>query len=237
MDRKATGMKDTDFPLFREELFEPKDPEQATTLRCQKLALAKGKIEAVRNIKDISLAGLIRFPPVRNLIRNANIFILGKVGFYTPILELLRTLFPANPKIVTIRTESQLEELSQSDAADRDRLETLQPFILLPAATNQVGLNQLITRALGSIRKTWVVALPSQVQQHLLLSFNCYFLSPTPIRELTKLQDITPVTAADVCILSDPRNIMAVFSADQTIPNIGEPDRAGTVTYLNRLED
>ncbi len=209
-----------------------------------------GELSEIPKCNCDSIPALLSLPGMEEIIFNSNIFILGRVGFFDRIIDALKISYPRLSKIKTIRTENeltrklgkkakkseigQLEKTKNTGSAEISRKDEADlPFILLPTAHNQETLNRLITKALEANCHIWLIAIPSQIQPQLLLSFECFFLSPDPVSELRIFQGITPIIEADLFESGGHNPSKIVFVSNRTLENISEPDRLGTVAYIN----
>ena len=79
----------------------------------------------------------------------------------------------------------------------------------------------------------WLIAIPSQIQPQLLLSFESFFLSNNPTSGLEKFKGITPIADEDICKEGASRERAKIlFVTNRTLENISEPDRLGTVAHI-----
>lgn len=193
----------------------------------------------------VDLCTLLNEQGFKSALTSSNVFIFGKVGFFDAILSCLsKTCWSDCPQQFTcVRTETDLKKLESRRRARRAQ-STLEPeetsgkieipIVLMPSVENVDGLNRLITAAMKTCQKIWLVGLPSQIQRHLLLSFNCFFIAPGPRTEIEIISTITPLTDEDVNNLTTRPNIKAIFASDFKL-SLGCADRLGTVVYLKSL--
>lgn len=181
--------------------------------------------------QDFSLRKLVKNVQFSKLLPEKNILILGKVGFFDLILTELKKSYQdkTGNKPTIISTEKELDKLIEKEK------DVKLPIILVPAVDSQNGLNRLLTRALALKAPVWLVALPSQIHKHLLLSFNWFFISSSTPREIAVLANITPIANEDVDKLKADLHIAAIFAADQKIAKLGISERLGTVVYIHTL--
>lgn len=106
--------------------------------------------------------------------------------------------------------------------------------MLIPAAKNKEDLNQLVASALELDRPVWLVALPSQIEKHLLLSFGCFFIAPHSSAEILWLTDIISILNEDIEKLCQEAVLQAILVVDRPTP-LGLPDRLGSVIYIEKL--
>lgn len=163
-------------------------------------------------------------PRIWKILLVSNIFIIGKIGFFNRICERLIKRFNkrGNSTIHKVRTEEDIIQLRGEEAKF--------PIFVTPAAKNRESLNHLITLALGLGRPIWLVALPSQIERNLLLSFDCFFLSPGV--KLDPLNDLIPLDEADRETLEDNITTPAILFLNQQVAEIGKIESLGTVVYL-----
>jgi len=212
----------------------------------------------------LDLSTLLQNPDVRNVILKSNVFIFGKVGFFDRIIKALSNLYKevSGKDIKTFRTNTDLGRLvrrkkgqvTAEETEQENEIETSEdftsPIILFPTSDSDEGLNQLLAKALEKKRPIWVVALPSQIKRHLLLSFNCFFLAtglPADRNEdmktiqlpadLNVISGITPAEPGDLeKLIVKGSSIQSIFLSDTKIDNIGMPNRLGTVVYIQQLK-
>jgi hypothetical protein len=201
----------------------------------------------------IPFSSLISNKSFQDLILKSNLFIFGKVGFFDFVIQALLSSFdyPTINSRKVIKTKADMqrhykeaktvrnaesEQLSVKDEiGSSSKNEFLSPVILLPTEENQINLNKMVAEALNKKNPVWLVALPSQIQPHLLLSFNCFFIAPGPKEEINILSDITPISSEDAKQMHSMGVAKAIFASDKLIPKIGLSNRLGTVIYINEL--
>ena len=189
---------------------------------------------ATASKQDFTLRNLTNESHFRELLKKKNILILGKVGFFDPILTELITIYKneTGHKPITIRTLSELDNLLSKVEKEAD---TKCLIALVPTVETKDQLNRLISNALATDFPVWLVALPSQVHKQLLLSFNWFFISSSPTYEIRILANITPISDEDIEALNKHNDIFALFAADEKISNLGISERLGTVLYVQKL--
>lgn len=179
-----------------------------------------------------SMSHLLRLPEVEQKLLSSNILIFGVVGFFDPICKALSSFYYQHcNKQIELKRAYSATKFPKRDGADKQT-----PLLILPTAENHKAFNQIVANILHLERPTWIVALPSQLDTHLFSSFNCFFVSSRPLRELKSIANVTPIMEADVLKLQEGKIIKAILSTDTALPNLGVSDRMGTVLYINQLD-
>lgn len=159
----------------------------------------------------------------------SNIFIFGKVGFFDLIQKALSKILQKKKKESTILARN-LSDLQSAKEAESQ----VAPVFLVPAAKNKEDLNQLVATAIELKRPVWLVALPSQIEKHLLLSFRCFFIAPHSAGEVASLAEITSLLDEDIEKLCQETSLQAILLMDLPT-SLGLPDRLGSVIYIDNL--
>lgn len=165
-----------------------------------------------------------------NILLSSNIFIFGKVGFLDLVIEALRSLYKKKGKKVleTVRTQVEITALTTENLAV--------PFILVPAAKNKEGVSEIVASAFSIKRPIWLGALPSQIEKQILLSFDCFFISPGPKFEISYLCDLLGLKNEHREAISDSG--ISILTIDHNFPKLtkGKPDNPGRVFYIQDLK-
>lgn len=167
----------------------------------------------------------------RPVLQKSNIFIFGKVGFFDLVCKQLSNGLRKNKSLITCRNTNDLRSIASQTGQSSQK----QTILLLPATRNHEDLNQLVVSALETQMPFWLVALPSQIEKHLLVAFDCFFLAPSPKTEFDIIADIAPITEHDRTKLCDQSTMQALLVMNKTT-SLGQPNRLGSVIYISKLE-
>ncbi len=181
--------------------------------------------------KILHFNDVLKNAQARLILQKSNIFIFGKVGFFDVIFKQLASGLRKNKQLITCRNANDLRAVAPQPGQNTPS----RTILLLPATRNREDLNQLVVTALESQIPFWLVALPSQIEKHLLVAFDCFFIAPGPISEFEIISDITPVTEYDRKNLCDQSTLQALLVMNKKT-SIGQPDRLGSVIYIEKLE-
>lgn len=177
------------------------------------------------------------------ILKLANIFVFGKVGFFEIIQEGLKSTFLKeypDTKFKVIRTLSDLKNKDRrpsSKVIEKKAGEVNDsPLILMPTVKSRADFNEIVSAAFETKKLIWLIALPSQLEKHLLVSFDCFFLPIAPKEEIGLLSDITPLDQIDIDEVSKADGVIAILSTAYNIPNLNVIEKKfGTVIYINQL--
>lgn len=176
------------------------------------------------------LSEVLQDAAVQAHLKQANIFIFGKVGFFDLIQKNLVKYTRGKKKkvILPIRNYAELQSI------DKD-VEQNAPLLLIPTTKSKDDLNGLVTAALETKHPVWLVALPSQIEKHLLILFNFFFIAPhSSKREISSLTEVTFLLDDDIEEACRQTGLQAVFLMEHST-RLGLPDRLGSVIYIDDL--
>ncbi len=136
-----------------------------------------------------SLDEMLHDAKIRKILFSDNVFVFGRVGYFDKIVQQLIICYRTYKKkeVVVLRTEPQLLAHIKTNPSD--------PVVLIPAAKSRENLSHMVTLALEMNVPVWLVALPSHLEQQLLLSFKTFFVAAganteiQPLFEIIEIQD------------------------------------------------
>jgi hypothetical protein len=224
------------------------DAADETQILLSKKSLDRASSFAYQQDKIVELDSLFLNNEIKTVLLNSNVFIFGKIGFFDLIISALSNIHKESrgKAIKLIKTEKEMITYSRSRKHNKmnSRMEkelrqeprdNLSPIIIFPTADSDESLNQFLAAAFTLKNPLWVVALPSQLKRHLLLSFNCFFLTQGADEDFDVLSGITPAINDDLNKLKESTEIRAIFISDKKISDIGISNRLGTVIYINKI--
>jgi hypothetical protein len=163
------------------------------------------------------------------ILLSSNIFVFGKVGFLDIVFEALKASYKKRGKksLETVRTLVEISKLTKDN--------TSEPFILIPAAKNKEAVSEIVATAFETKRPIWLGALPSQIEKQILLSFDCFFISPGPKSEIDYLGDLVGLKDEHRDIICNQNT--AILTVDHEFPKInkGKSDSPGKIFYVKDL--
>lgn len=175
------------------------------------------------------LKDLLSDRTLASVLLSSNIFVFGKIGFLDLIFEALKSRFIRRKKksIEIVRTQAEISKMAKEN--------TNTPLILIPAAKNKEGVSEIVATAFETKRPIWLGALPSQIEKQILLSFDCFFISPGPQDEIKYLGDLTGLRNEHLESLTNDG--ITILTIDHNIPKIekGTVDSPGKVFYIRGL--
>lgn len=190
----------------------------------------KSLAESGPQLKKIyQLSEVLKDSAVQAHLAEANIFIFGKVGFFDLIQKsLVKYMRRKKKKVLLVRNFAELQSIEGS-------IEQYIPLFLVPTAKNRDDLNSLVTAALETRHPVWLVALPSQIEKHLLILFNFFFIAPhSSKREILSLTEVTFLLEGDIEEACRENSLQAILLMEHST-RLSLPDRLGSVIYIHNL--
>ncbi|PWH14135.1 MAG: hypothetical protein DDG60_08695 [Anaerolineae bacterium] len=176
------------------------------------------------------LGDVLKDSSVHNNLFRSNIFIFGRIGFFDLIQKsLTRFMRRRKQSVWVVQNLVDLKKVEEDKALEM-------PILLLPATKSREDLNNLITAALDTRRPVWLVALPSQIEKHLLLLFHCFFIpSACSRQEVSSLTEVTFLLPQDIEEICGETSLQAILLMEKPT-SFGLPGRLGSVIYLESLD-
>ena len=151
-------------------------------------------------------------------------FILGQSAFFRYIRrELERFLFD-NKEMRPLHALADIN-LSTSEGEKG-------PLLVVPLAENRDELNKIVSAAFEAARPVWLIGLPSQIEKHLLVLFDVFFLTKISSKEISLLVDLAIVSEADIQGIRENDNTIGIVAITRPflLPERGKG--LGFVAYI-----
>jgi hypothetical protein len=176
------------------------------------------------------IAEILKDAKIRNILFTSNVFILGRIGYFDRIVKQLVDAYQKyeRKEISVIHTEPELRQYKDQSK------DSVLPFVLIPAARNREDLSHLVTLALEMHVPLWMVALPSQFEKQLLLSFESLFVSLAPKTDMNWLFEIIDVQPDHKQELYEEK-IKAILLIGSHINKRGKSTETGYTFAISKL--